>query len=457
MEYRKIIKAAKPSSMEQKLAFNNSSWDEPALLTKHQFGEAFARTAHDMGLRDMTDLVALRSGKLTSNVQEGLVQFASDGSVSVGNFSAFWQMLIRQIGSTEDPSWALTPYFPDAIYESQKVIVEVLDKMSGTLPERPLGTNLPDVKRLGFSDYEFSPFSYGAQKIFTEADIFSRRLGSSDVALNDLMQRIGWDMYDLQVRMFITKKLLLSQAIFDGQISYNGRTVSYGIPTENTLYPPNEQAWGTYDEATKVWKINFAAKPLLDLQILLNQSPVLRKYLHLPMKIFLTNVTHNLFFSNPNNQNTMQFAMGNPDFLNRDNPYNMQSAISYFMGSQNNIEVVVVDDSYFTNDDSPSGPNAVEGEANFIIPTGKILFAIDTNAFGGPLGEFAYTLAAQNGSMLNPKGGPWMVIDDQSLPGTAGSVTNPFVRAAAGFSGAPKINRPFDIITMDVTVGTAPA
>ena len=463
MPQGKIIKAGKAQSPAQKLAFKSDGLSESVPLTRQQFGEAFAKFSYDAGVRTLSDLEALVRGEdlpsavkdsvvsMGGSVNNGKIKFAETGGVQVGNFSTFYEKLIRKVGSTEDPGWELTEFFPDATYESNRVVVEIQDALKGTLKQRPLQTNLPQVARLGYEDYEFAPISYAAEKIFSEEDIFLRNLGDANLAKNGLMQRIGYDMYDLQVRMFVTKKLLLSKAVFDGELKYQGRTISYGIPAENSLVRPNPEAWGIASTTTPgEYAINDKATPLTDMQTLLNQSEVLRKYLNLPMKIFLNNATHQLFFSNPNNLNTMQFALGNPDFLNQGQPYNMQSAIKYFMGSQNNVEVVVIDDQYFPEEDDEFGNAAQADKPTFIFPTGKILFAIDVSQYNGPLGEFAFTIAPQNGGIYNPQPGPWSVLEDCSTAGSVGGITNPFLRAGCGFNGMPKLDRPFDIVTLDV-------
>lgn len=440
---------------EHAVAFRNEKLGNTT-MTAVDFKSTLTDLLLESGVKTNQDVLKLRNTrvgdvKLTGAVQtQDLIKFAggeSGSGVQVSNFSTLFTYLIRQIGSTEDPSWALSEFFPDAMYTSWQIALDIMDANIGTLFPRAMQTPVPQVPRLGNKIYTFTPFTWAAEQVFSEEDIFQRFLGSQNIAQNGLIQRLGYAAYNMFVRMFTTKKLLLSQMIFNGSVTWNGVTLSAGIPSANQLVPvgPN---WGTYSSGTGLWTINSSAYPLLDIQYALNQYPQLRKYQGLKKKMFLNPNTHMLFFANPNNQNTIQYSMANEKVLNPEDPFNMKTAIKYFMGSQNDIEVVVVNDQYIPEANDPFGNTA--GVSTYLFPDSKILFAIDTSSYGGPLGEFAYSIAAQNGGMFNPQVGPYVVMEDCSAPGSRGGVGNPSINVIAGFNGMPKINRPFDIIVMDV-------
>ncbi len=168
-------------------------------------------------------------------------------------------------------------------------------------------------------------------------------------------------------------------------------------------------------------------------------------------RLVMSPETHTWFQSNPNNQNTVQFALANNDFVNNGQPYDMQQALNYFLISNNDIEIEICYDYYIPDADDQFGNAAKAGTAVYKIPTGQIWVDIEIPETYGAMGnQFAYTRAAQNGGMTQAGPGPWMRVQDMSAGNTAGSIDNPHMLLAAGFNGGPKAARSDYIFTIDV-------
>jgi hypothetical protein len=91
------------------------------------------------------------------------------------------------------------------------------------------------------------------------------------------------------------------------------------------------------------------------------------------------------------------------------------------------------------------------GNAVFFIPDGGIFFEASLPG-GDMIGEFVQGLNLGSGTIDNPGYGKFLLIEDNTAPGTRGGPANPFILTTAGVYGSVKIDRPFDVLTANVLV-----
>ncbi len=60
------------------------------------------------------------------------------------------------------------------------------------------------------------------------------------------------------------------------------------------------------------------------------------------------------------------------------------------------------------------------------------------------------TVHLSSGSIADPGFGKFVVIEDNTQPGSKGGPGNPFVDIIAGVYGGPKLDRGFDVLTANV-------
>ena len=172
------------------VAFRNEKLGNTT-MTRNEFAASLTDIMLESGVKTNQDVLKLRSTRVGevklggAVATQDLINFAggeTGSGVQVSNFSTLFTYLIRQIGSTEDPSWALSEFFPDSMYTSWQIALDILDANVGTLFPRAMQTPMPQVPRLGNKMYTFTPFTWGAEQVFDEEQIFQRFLGSQNIA-----------------------------------------------------------------------------------------------------------------------------------------------------------------------------------------------------------------------------------------------------------------------------------
>lgn len=376
------------------------------------------------------------------------IQLSSTGGLSIGNNTAMIEKFIMQIGTNWDPVFSLTKYFPDATYPTEKIFVEVADPIAGMTAEYGFGEPVPEVKKINVHAYEMTPASFREQAIINEKDIlFIRERGSKDPAVRGLFQRLFLESLNLYARMQVRKKYLISKAVYEGQITYKNKVISYGIPSANIM--PVTAAWATLVNGK--YLINDSAKPMDDIYYALTSYQPFQIRNAYTRELIMNPTTARWLMGNANTKDFIKYAFNNSSIFNDAKSFSSQSQLnsSAFQYVIPELGVkIVVDSQVKMNEDSLGNPLTTSTE--YIIPDGKILVAVDPVGYGGPLGEFAMTLAVQNGGFANPEAGMYLSVEDNTAPGSRGGLTNPFINLVAGFNGLPKIDRPFDIQIIDV-------
>jgi hypothetical protein len=84
-----------------------------------------------------------------------------------------------------------------------------------------------------------------------------------------------------------------------------------------------------------------------------------------------------------------------------------------------------------------------------MIPDGYI-HAVTALPGGDKIGEFVQGVNLASGTIENPGFGKFLVMDDNTAPGTKGGPANPYLDIVAGVYGGVKLDRPFDVLTAKV-------
>jgi hypothetical protein len=161
--------------------------------------------------------------------------------------------------------------------------------------------------------------------------------------------------------------------------------------------------------------------------------------------------THNLFYSNPEVQQLIQYGyMANPALVKPGSRgATLAEMIEYYLGGDKKVSVMVSDETYIADAEDPLG-NADES-SNYLVPDGKILFVYDLSSMGGGVYDFVYTPAIQNKtSLLDARPGPFLRMEDLTAPGSFGGLEFPTIKLLGGYNGMPRIKRQNDLIQMSV-------
>jgi hypothetical protein len=88
-------------------------------------------------------------------------------------------------------------------------------------------------------------------------------------------------------------------------------------------------------------------------------------------------------------------------------------------------------------------------DATYFIPDGYIYFecALPGN---DKIGEFVQTVHLAAGSINDPGYGKFLVIEDNTQPGSKGGPGNPYIDLIGGVYGGVKLDRAFDVLTAKV-------
>ncbi len=101
-------------------------------------------------------------------------------------------------------------------------------------------------------------------------------------------------------------------------------------------------------------------------------------------------------------------------------------------------------------DETLVGDKITVGNANYFIPDGYLMFEVSNLPGGDVLGEMVQGVHLASGSIDSPGFGKYLLIEDNTAPGTKGGPQNPYISLVAGVRGGVKLDRPFDLLTAKV-------
>lgn len=353
----------------------------------------------------------------------------------------------------------ITPYvktemlrtlFPENNYPSQRLLLDQFDEIRGMTHSVAMGDPFPNIKKRGIETKSYIPPSAGEQlQISVQEALFLRDPGNQDISLRGLAMYMAKWSEQLGNRADVKYATDIYQALFEGTYTWQDQAISYGLDPNlqlsfDTLFG---QPLGTITNDNI--EPNAAANPILYLSVIRNQ--ILKKYRGFKLKMVMNPNTEALFCQNPVFIQRIPFLYSNPAMITkatRDGANSMENLLNLTFGADLDYEVVVDSSSYIADENDPYGRTA--GETYYTLPDYKVWFYFDRGRFGGTIGEYAYTLAVQNGGIQNPQPGRFMGIVNEQLSNTIQGMTNPSLYMYLGWNGGVRFQASQDVITLDV-------
>lgn len=339
--------------------------------------------------------------------------------------------------------------FPEASYAAQQLELDIFDAVKGMLPDTPFDAPVPTIAKRGLSTIAFRPASTQAKMDVNQSEyLFLRDPGNSNLAIRGITQYLAKWTEQLAWMGNIKRINQVYRAICYGDFDWENQNISYGIPSGNRIVTDAtlSGSWGTITDTN--FTVNSAANPILDLSAIFNNQ--LKKYRGFKMKIIMNPATNQLIVQNPNVISRTPFIYANNSMVSpgQTGGVTADTILKYYFGGDLNIDVEIDNSVYTAGPDDPNG--YTENTEHYLFPDYYIWIYIDTDGFGKPLGEYCYTLAAQNGGLQNPKAGKYMWLVDSTLSNTVDGISQPRISFGHGWNGSPWILRKNDIFTINV-------
>ena len=351
---------------------------------------------------------------------------------------------------------AVTPFiqkeifqlFPEMSYGAWRLLIDKIDQIQGMLGDAPLGAPVPLIKKRGFETYSVELPQIGNVAVFSQEDVLSLRSpGSNDLALRGLAQMLSYISRQLEHMGNVRRMNDIYQAIFNNEVIWQGQTYTLGIPSGNYITASTSGGvWGSIGSSS-VTPSN-TANPITQLANFLNFT--LSEVRGLKISLFMNHKTNQLATQNANVIARVSSSYANPNIhgtlftpTKATGGATVDTWFKYFLGGDLNVNVVIDASQYIAGPNDPNG--YIEGTLNPLIPNGQIYAFVDTEKFGGLIGEYAYTLAVQNGGNMNPRPGKYFYMQDTSLSQTAEGIQQPQLVLGHGWNGGVRLFYPEQI------------
>lgn len=344
------------------------------------------------------------------------------------------QKLIREI--VNDPSTYLgSKYLPSVALPVSKVRTEVIEASGGLTEEHRPGTNPKYIQSFGTRVQEYQPPFYKEAIHYDEEKIlFLRQLGDNGRNVRGVQQYMDIDIDRLNRRIEARIEKQRWDTIFNGGFSWLGKTISFGIPGANNVLPVG-QAWSTNGTTA-----NDSANPIIDLRYwLMGGTSAFRKYK--VTKIVMNPNTARWLLDNANTRQFLTSYGANPTI----GTYDINRILNFLIPGLPEVHVY---DGWYQSETVTNGKITVS-DAIYFIPDGKIFFEASLPG-GDMVGEFVQTVHLASGSINSPGFGKFLVVEDNTQPGTQGGPKNPYVDLVGGVYGGVKLDRAFDVLTATV-------
>lgn len=345
------------------------------------------------------------------------------------------QKLIREI--VNDPSTYLgAKYLPSVALPVSKVRTEVIEASGGLTEEHRPGTNPKYIQSFGTRVQEYQPPFYKEAIHYDEEKIlYLRQLGDNGRNIRGVQQYMDIDMDRLNRRIEARIEKQRWDTIFNGGFSWMGKTISFGIPGANSVTPAGA------DWSVNGTTANNTANPIVDLRFwVMGGESVFRKYKI--TRMVMNPNTARWLLDNENTRAYLTSYGANPTI----GTYDINRILQFLIPGLPAVEIY--DGWYQTESVDGNGKISVS-DAVYFIPDGKIFFECSLPG-GDMIGEFVQTVHLASGNINSPGFGKFLVIDDQTQPGTQGGPKNPYVDLVGGVYGGVKLDRAFDVLTATV-------
>lgn len=414
------------------------------------YADAFEETFHQLGINKFKDIIDPNSGNIALSANELFKKNVKLGytSDSVFNGTGLITGVMEQV----------TPYiqmetvrnlFPEAEYSAETLYLDMFDEIVGMTHNVEIDGVFPQIQKRGIETQQFKPASAGEMIVIEQQEIlFLRDPGNQNISIRGLAAFMAKWSEQLSHRGLVKQLNDIYTAIFTGEYYWKNKAISYQIPSGNRISTATTLSgqWGTITNNNTTY--NPLANPIYDLSVIFNN--LLKTYRGLKKKIIMNPNTHQLIVQNPNVISRVPFIYANNNLVSKDTTGGVtaDTLLRYFLGGDLGIEVLIDNSVYIPDANDPNGNTA--GVATYILPNYQIWVYIDTDGFGKPLGEYAYTISSLNGGNANPKPGKYFAMVDTSISNTIDGFTQPRIALIHGWNGSPRIMRNLDIWTINV-------
>lgn len=355
-------------------------------------------------------------------------------------YTAVIQKVIREV--VNDPkTYKGARYLPSISLPVNRIRTEVIEATGGTTQEHLPGTDPKYIQSFGSRVQEYIPPKYKEKIRFDENDIlYFRELGQNGTNVRGVQQRIDLAIDQLNRRIEARIELQRWRTIFDGGFTWMGKTISFGLPSQNRATPLSG-AW-SLDGVNA----NDSAKPIQDLRYWLTGGYApFRKYN--VSKIVMNPNTARWLLDNANTRAFLTSYGANAALSG----YDINKVLNFLIPGLPEVEVYNAWYQEQTEVDNGQGGTKLQvGNAIYFIQDGEIFFEVSGLPGGDRLGEFVQTAHLAEGSIAQPGMGKFLLIEDNTAPGTKGGPSNPYVDILGGVYGGVKLDRGFDVLTADV-------
>lgn len=345
------------------------------------------------------------------------------------------QKLIREV--VNDPStYKGARYLPSVSLPVNKVRTEVVEASGGLTSEHLPGTQPKYIQSFGTRVQEYVPPKYKEAIHYDEQKIlFLRELGNNGRNVRGVQKYIELDIDRLNRRIEARIELQRWDTIFNGGFTWLGKTISFGVPSANRAVPIGG-LW-SLDSVTA----NNSANPIIDLRYWLTGGlSAFRKYM--VSKIVMNPNTARWVLDNNNTRQFLTSYGANPGLTG----YDINKVLNFLIPGLPEVEVY----SGWYQTETTVGEKLTVSDAVYMIPDGYIFFEVSNLPGGDRIGEFVQTLHLADGTIEAPGQGKFLVIDDNTAPGTKGGPANPYLDLIGGVYGGVKLDRAFDLLTAKV-------
>jgi len=345
------------------------------------------------------------------------------------------QKVVRQV--VNDPATYLgSKYLPSLATPATRIYVDVVEASGGLTNEHVEGTDPKTVQGIGTHTQSFEGGVWKEELVMVEKDLLRlRELGQNDRSMRGARRYIDLNVDKLNRRLEARMEKLRWDTIFSGGWSYLGRTVSFGVPGGNQVTPVGDDWSADGDNADN------NADPVKDLRWwLFGGEPLFRKYK--VSKIVSNPNTARWVLDNENVQSLIKSRFSAENFSD----YDLNKSLQFLIPGLPPWEVY---NGWYQSETVTNNVVSV-GDATYFIPDGYLFFEVSNLPGGDVLGEMVQGVHLASGSVDTPGFGKYIVIEDNTAPGTKGGPQNPYISMVAGFRGGAKLDRPFDVLTAKV-------
>lgn len=344
------------------------------------------------------------------------------------------QKLIREV--VNDPKTYMgSKYLPSIALPVSRIRTEVIEASGGLTNEHVPGSNPQYIQSFGTRAQEYSPPFYKEAIHYDERRIlYLRELGQNSRNIRGIQQYIDIDIDRLNRRIEARIEKQRWDTIFNGGFTWMGKTISFGIPSGNRATPIGA-VW-----SSDGLNANNSADPIRDLRFwLMGGLDAFRKYSF--NAIVMNGNTARWILDNTNTRAYLTSYGANPAI----GEYDLNKALQFLIPGLPRVEVY---NSWYQTESVVNG-QIVVSDAIFFIPDGYIFFQ-NTLPGNDKIGEFVQTVHLSAGSINDPGFGKFLVIEDNTQPGTKGGPGNPYIDLIGGVYGGVKLDRAFDVMTAKV-------